>query len=526
MRRTMLLYQPSRYSTCSLVASLSNHTYCRLNFFRCLSSSSSDENPVSNIVTRDSSVDASVSQTLDQAHRGPSGHINYRKHPGIMMDRGTHLPARLVKAMQVLFEKYPVASLLPKVDKLVSYLQQRQPAISDTDLAKKKAEIEKVLLEKESLEMEGLSQLEADAKLEKHKKNMIKQLRSHVYHWKPMQYDAFTSYIYLLGRTSFDYSVLYQAFSEISKRDANFKPTSIFHHGSKVGSGIWAANKIWQKIGEHYCVEESGHMNTIAQLLLQDGNEQKKVSSISGVHFRQFCPSPKEHKFSMVVSAHMLIEKSTQVERLQLVRDFWEMAENYLVIVENGTTAGFSLVNEAKDFILLNSHQGTQLLEPGHVFAPCPHDKPCPKLRVKNQPCLTESVLWDMDFSKDKPFEKKPKTARYSYVILKKGSRTSDTEWPRVLHPIKAQGHVHVHMCLPCGELQHVVIGRGKFEKHLYSCARHVDQGDRLPVSLSSQPLTTETNTEDPKPDNSCDDSDAESDLDTDTNLDREKTKQ
>ncbi|CAG5132756.1 unnamed protein product, partial [Candidula unifasciata] len=305
----------------------------------------------------------------------------------------------------------------------------------------------------------------------------------------------------------------------ISKRDANFRPTSIFHHGSKVGAGIWAADKIWQTIGEHYCVEDSGHMNTIAQLLLQDGNEQKNVSCISGVHFRQFLPSPKEHKFSMVVSAHMLMEQQTQVDRLQLVKDLWEMAENYLILVEIGTGAGFSVVNEAKDFILLNSHQGTQLLSPGHVFAPCPHDKPCPKLRVKNQPCLTESVLRDIDFTKSKPAEKAMRNARYSYVILKKGPRTAETEWPRVLHPIKAQRHVHLHMCLPCGEMQHVVITKGKFEKHLYNCARHVEQGDRLPVSLTSQPLTTTTSSEE----GDCEESGSESDVDTDKARDQEK---
>jgi len=280
---------------------------------------------------------------------------------------------------------------------------------------------------------------------------------------------------------------LLQAFTEISKQDTDFKPTSVFHHGSKVGSSIWAADKIWKTVGEHYCVEESGHMNSIAQLLLQDGNEQQMAPSINGVYFRQFIPSPKEHKFSMVVSSYMLMEQSSEVDRLQLVQDLWEMAETYLVLVENGTGAGFSLINEAKEFILKKSQTSSEEVLPGHVFAPCPHDKSCPKLRVKNQPCLTESVLRDLDMTSKTLREEPKKHARYSYVILKKGPRVKDTEWPRVLHPIRAERHVHLHMCLPCGELQHVVITKGKFEKHLYGCSKYLDQGDRLPVSLSLQ---------------------------------------
>uniref|UniRef100_A0A0B7A363 Uncharacterized protein n=2 Tax=Arion vulgaris TaxID=1028688 RepID=A0A0B7A363_9EUPU len=242
-------------------------------------------------------------------------------------------------------------------------------------------------------------------------------------------------------------------------------------------------------------------MNTLAQLLLQDGNQQQLVSCISGVHFRQFLPSSAEHKFSVVVSAYMLMEQPSPADRLQLLHDLWTMTDNYLLLVETGTGAGFNLINEAKEFILQNSQRQSEQFLPGHVFAPCPHDKSCPKLREKNQPCLTESVLRNVDFTSQKLSEQKSKHARYSYVILKKGPRAQDTEWPRVLHPIKSDRHVHVHMCLPCGNLQHVVITKGKFDKHLYGCAGHVEQGDRLPVSLSQ--LTTTTSSTEQQPDTS-----------------------
>ncbi|KAK3709778.1 hypothetical protein RRG08_028811 [Elysia crispata] len=442
-----------------------------------------------NIICRETCVDKNVGDILKKDHVGVSGHINYRKHPGIMRRTQSSLPTRLVKAIKVLLEKYPMTSLSTKTDKLVRYLNKRQPPLGNAELWQRTKDIEDRIFAEEGNKFANLDGPELEDALEAHRKRILLKLRKTVYHWKAMQYDAYTSYIYLLGRIASDFSVHIQCFTEISKRDPDFQPTSIFYHGSKVGAGIWASNNIWQNIGEHYCVDESSHMNTIARLLLQDGNEQERVMSISGVHFRNFGPSPKQNKFSMVVCAYNLMEQSSPEDRNQLVQDLWKMTDSYLVLIEIGTGAGFKLVNEARESLLQLSAEGDhENTESGHVFAPCPHDKMCPKVRVKNQPCLTECAMKNLDFSKKSMPQKSKSNLRYSYVIMKKGPRQSDTAWPRVLYRVKAQRHTHCHLCLPCGELQHVIISKAKYERHLYSCARHVDQGDFLPVSLTQDP--------------------------------------
>ncbi|GFS16093.1 methyltransferase-like protein 17, mitochondrial [Elysia marginata] len=298
-----------------------------------------------------------------------------------------------------------------------------------------------------------------------------------------MFYSAMITTIITFGITSWG--------GGISKRDPDFRPTSIFYHGSKVGAGIWASNEIWETIGEHYCVDENTHMNTIARLLLQDGNEQERVMSIPGVHFRNFNPSPKQNKFSMVVCAYNLMEQPSSEDRIQLVQELWEMTQSYLVLIEVGTGAGFRLINEARDILLKISDQDNhEKTLSGHLFAPCPHDELCPKSRVKNQQCLTECTMKNVDFTKKTVPEKSKSNVKYSYIIIKKGSRKTGTAWPRVLHQVKAQRHTHCHLCLPCGELQHVIISKAKYERHLYSCARHINQGDFLPVSLNQDPVT------------------------------------
>ncbi|RUS75921.1 hypothetical protein EGW08_016309 [Elysia chlorotica] len=446
-----------------------------------------------NIICRETCVDVDVGDILEKNHVGVSGHINYRKHPGVVRRTNSSLPTRLVRAIKVLLEKYPVTSLVAKTDKLVRYLSKRQPPLNDSELSQRTKDIEDRIFVEEGKKFANLKGSELEDALEAHRKIVLSRLRKTVYHWKPMQYDAYTSYIYLLGRIASDFAVQMQCFTEISKRDPDFRPTSIFYHGSKVGAGIWASNEIWPNIGEHYCVDENLHMNTIARLLLQNGNEQEKVMSISGVHFRNFGPSPMQNKFSMVVSAYNLMEQSSPEDRSQIVQDLWKMTDSYLVLIEIGTGAGFKLVHEAREILLqLSEEGGDENTESGHVFAPCPHDKACPKTRMKNQPCLTECAMKNLDFSK-KNMPEKPKTnIRYSYLIMKKRPRQNDKAWPRVLHQIKAQRHTHCHLCLPCGELQHVIISKAKYERHLYSCARHVDQGDFLPVSLSRDPIESQ----------------------------------
>ncbi|KAH9515124.1 Methyltransferase-like protein 17, mitochondrial [Bulinus truncatus] len=439
-----------------------------------------------NIVTKDSKVSADVAGCLEKETK--SGHISYRKHPGIIRRSRSQLPSRLLKAIKALLEKYPVKSLSAETEKLTRYLHHRQIPISTEELTKKANAIEKKLIDKEGGIPENIFGLEREEALDERQKKIFTKLRKVVYHWKPMEYDALTSYIYLLGCVATDYAILMQCFTEISKRDPDFRPTSVYNFGSKVGTCVWAADKLWRTVGEYYCVDSCVHMNTIAQLLLQDANEQSRVLSIQGVHFRQFVPSANKNKFSLVVSNFMLMEEPSSLDRLHLVHNLWNMTDTYMVLIENGTSSGFSLIDEARLYLTGLFADPSQESLLGHIFAPCPHNKACPR-SLKNQLCLSECIVNEPDFTSSKDQEKPRKLAKYSYLIVKKGPRPKGLSYPRVLQEKKAQKHSHLHLCLPNGELQHAIISKGKFEKHVYGCARHVGPGDFLPVALSDEPL-------------------------------------
>nr|CAD7616716.1 unnamed protein product [Timema genevievae] len=76
-------------------------------------------------------------------------------------------------------------------------------------------------------------------------------------------------------------------------------------------------------------------------------------------------------KYDIVVSAYALFELPSSESRLETILALWNKTQAYLVIVEQGTNAGFKIVNEARDFILYNSKNDDNLLPQAHVFAPC-----------------------------------------------------------------------------------------------------------------------------------------------------------
>ncbi|XP_025115028.1 methyltransferase-like protein 17, mitochondrial isoform X2 [Pomacea canaliculata] len=316
------------------------------------------------------------------------------------------------------------------------------------------------------------------------KDEILQKLRRKTYHWKPVMYDAYKSLLHLTARMASDYAVILQCFNEISSRVPDFVPRSIYNLGSGLGSVIWAGNVTWgERVFEYYCVDKSQDMNTMARLLLQDGECQKQMH-IPGVTFRQFPPSAFANKFTMVVSAYTLLEHAGKEERLQTIEALWHMTEDFLVLVENGTAAGFSLIYEARNHLLQMADSANSEHLQGYVFAPCPHDQACPRITNKNIPCFFKT---DFTHLKENVAQSNKDFVRYSYVILRKGRRPEGEEWPRVVQDVVMPSkHSHCHLCCADGSAQHVIITQTRHGKDLYKCTRYTVWGDRLPVKISA----------------------------------------
>ncbi|EFN75915.1 Protein RSM22-like protein, mitochondrial [Harpegnathos saltator] len=287
----------------------------------------------------------------------------------------------------------------------------------------------------------------------------------------------------MVGRTVQNYAVLSKILNEINVRDENFKPQTLFDFGSGLGTVMWATSEIWSNsMKEYLCVEISKPMIELSEKLAKAAKPK-----IKNVFYREYFPLSTT-TYDIVVSAFSLFELFGTNARLEVILNLWQKTEHYLIIVEQGTNAGYKLVNEARDFILkyAKSRSKSSLGQEAYVFSPCPHDLMCPRfVAFDNTPCNFEVLYQPLPFldrSKYKP-------ERYSYVVLKKGKRPeNDSQWPRI---VRATLHRHKHticrMCVASGQLKEEIFTKSKHGMDMYRCARNSEWGDRLPIHYKEQ---------------------------------------
>lgn len=388
-------------------------------------------------------------------------------HPGRTARNLVALPERFLKSAEILLRSYPGHVLRKQAVAFGHYLASRKPPPERSEIHMHASIIEAQLRQE-------VDPLEKDEeRVEKMIHSKIKsRLAQKIYNWKPIEYDTLHGMLYLIARASPDFAVLTSIFMEIKSRVPNFRPTAIFDFGSGVGTVLWSAHSTWgESIEEYFAVDSASNMNDISRLLLQDGKEENQPF-VKGTFFRQFLPALHMLQYDLVVSSYSLMELTSRDIRIQTLENLWAKTKQFLVIVENGSNAGYNLILEARDFILKN------LTSDVHVFAPCSHDGTCPK-QSSGFPCNFQvGYLPFLSKSEDKKIE------RFSYVVLQKTKRSEGDTWPRIIGPVLPRHHhVVIRMCCSDGLLKEAVLTKSKSSKFLYKCARASHWGDLLPVS-------------------------------------------
>ncbi|CAF0790368.1 unnamed protein product [Rotaria sordida] len=376
----------------------------------------------------------------------------------------------------------------------------------------------------------------------KRQHELMKRLKSSIYHWQPLTFDEYKSKIYMATNFASYYAMLVQIFNEIKKRERNFRPARLFDFGSGVGSAMWAAMHVWgkQTFAEILNVDKSREMNELSQLILQ-GGQHNKTPIVHGVVYRQFMPHGRDNIFDLVVADHTLFEFENRFERLKAVQSLWYNVKpgGFLILVEQGTIHGYTAIIEARENLLhyessqntstkqhleglyiltlinaigsyriavfdettkknddeinneesLTEHDDSllnQRYSPAHIFSPCPHDLTCPKKQL-NIPCRIATryrPLQIFDLQRHVPDYK---TTEMSYIVIKKAERNKDDiygTWPRVIEPIMdRKHHQHVRLCCPNGEYVNVPISKNKHGVGLHRLSHHAEPGDIFPVT-------------------------------------------
>ncbi|XP_013109862.2 methyltransferase-like protein 17, mitochondrial [Stomoxys calcitrans] len=412
------------------------------------------------------------------------GGVSPRRHPGIINFNRESLPERIQKTLERIVGDYPVKGLLNDCKKLNQFISSRHPPAEDFEINTKikqiSEEIDEMMPpeERANLDEEGLK------RFQKRKEQLMKRrMKERTFAWKPIQYGSYESIVYALGRGPLEYAVLMRVLHEIRERDKDFKPQSFLDFGSGIGTGMWSVSSLWKdSIYEYYNVDSSRYMNDLSELILKEGNANQQMT-LRNVFYRQFLPA-LETKYDLVLSSYSLFELSSAHNRHGAILNLWKKCDGYLIIVEEGSRRGSELVNEARDLIL--SQEDHCLV--GHVFAPCPHDSICPRLSNTDDrtPCNFQITYTPTKLESSKH---KDLTARFSYVVLKKGLPTDSTRlWPRLVRPTLVRSkHSICRMCTSEGTLTEIIFTQSKHGRSAYRCARSSRWGDRLPIIIEDK---------------------------------------
>uniref|UniRef100_F6PFR6 Ribosome assembly protein METTL17, mitochondrial n=2 Tax=Monodelphis domestica TaxID=13616 RepID=F6PFR6_MONDO len=399
----------------------------------------------------------------------------HRKHPGILQLSRVKLPQALVTAAQCLVQETSIPNIEEQVQTLTNYLWSRKLPTEPEELRKKAIQL-KNKLQQDAGSLQSEEQLHGA---------VLRALRKTTYHWQSLSYDEMLSLVYMAARLDGGYAAVSRAFHEIQARVPDFKPQTLMDFGSGTGSVTWAAYSSWgQSLREYLCVDSSAAMLALAERLLKGGLESGKPH-IPGVFFRQFLPVSPKVQFDVVVSAFSLSELPSMADRTEVIQTLWRKTGHFLVLVENGTKSGHHLLMDARDLVLRGQEKFPLDPRPGHVFAPCPHELPCPKLSASRpQPCSFSQAYSTIPFS----WNHSHKEEKFSLVILSRGRPGEYHQWARLTQPVlKRPRHVHCHLCFPDGHLQHVVVTPRRHGRDLYRCARASSWGDRLPLTTSPE---------------------------------------
>lgn len=398
-----------------------------------------------------------------------------RSHPGRSQVKVASIPPDILKAIKIILQDSDARSFQDESVKLNNYIHSRLLPPEDDEIRVKAAKIHQNVSNKVYSKLnKELSQEEIETENRKINTTVFNVLKKNVYRWGNISYDKPTSLQYLMARAAPEYAILVRIFDEIKRRLPNYKPRSFFDFGSGVGTGTWAVNTYWKDcIFEYFTVDTSTHMNDLARLILCQGRDNVEMP-FKAYFQRQFLPASTDLKYNIVLSAFTLFEMPSMKTRLETIQKLWNKTEDFLIIVEHGSNAGFRIVNEAREFVLNLKRKNK-----GYAFAPCPNDNVCPRYLEQQTPCNFLMKYETLGLHKTEVI-----ADLFTYVILRKGDRPSDDpQWPRIVRaPIVRSGHTICRLCTAQGELKEIIFSKGKYDQTTYRCARSSNWGDLLPV--------------------------------------------
>lgn len=167
-----------------------------------------------------------------------------------------------------------------------------------------------------------------------------------------------------------------------------------------------------------------------------------------------------------VIASYALGELK-QSARIQTLDRAWNAAKHLLILIEPGSTAGFTIVRECRDRLIAAG---------AHTVAPCPGDLPCPM--PANDWCHFGARLERSRLHRRlKHGQLSYEDEKYSYVILSK-DRVPPVEGRIIRRPVHNPGLIELTVCT-AGKLNQE--RATKRDRNKFAAARRAHWGDPWP---------------------------------------------
>jgi ribosomal protein RSM22 (predicted rRNA methylase) len=272
--------------------------------------------------------------------------------------------------------------------------------------------------------------------------------------------DDLSALAYLVGRLPATFAACVRALELATQLEKPQMKTQL-DVGAGPGAAIWAARALWPDM-QSRAMERAPAWLRLGPQVTPNVDWQRMDLSVA-----------QEMPKADLVTAGYVLNELSEGQVLPVVKRLWAATQQWLVLVEPGTPAGYARLLAVRDALCA---------EGAHVVAPCPGHVLCP-LQHSKQWCHFGIRLNRPRFQRvTKEAEVSWEDERFSFMVLSR----SPVPVPegRALHfPQKRGGHVWVELCTPEGLDKRVLSRRNG---SLYKAARRMHWGDAFPPPIQA----------------------------------------
>jgi ribosomal protein RSM22 (predicted rRNA methylase) len=265
---------------------------------------------------------------------------------------------------------------------------------------------------------------------------------------------------YLAVRLPATYAANWRVLSELRKLAPESNIISVLDLGSGPGTSLFAAAEVFPSIQQATAIENDAALIGIARKFAAQSAFPGNAGWVQ-----------QDLRSGLACVAHDLVVISYALGELPssaaatLVRQAWNCARQFLVIIEPGTTPGFGVITVARSLLIALD---------AHILAPCPHAAACPLASTDDWCHFAQRLERTAQHRQLKGGALGYEDEKFSYVVACRQNLAP--AGARILrHPQKRGGHVELTLCSP-GGIESRTVARS--QKQDYKSARRAEWGD------------------------------------------------